>query len=539
MYVARIPNRKSPPTFLLRESYREGKDVKTRTLANVTHWTAERIDALKRCLKGEFDHMIGDVEAISDRIFGVLFVLKQVSHRLRISQALGKNRIAKLALFLVLARVAHQGSRLSAVRWAENQAVAEVLGLSKFDEDDLYDALDWLTFNQEKIEKSLFYSYVKQVGHPPVLVLYDVTSSYLEGEKNELSEFGHNRDNKKGKKQIVIGLLTSDDGEPLAVRVFKGNTSDLTTLTSQIEILKKRFRIEQVVFVGDRGMVKKKGKKDLNENGLRYITALTDPQIRKLLKKDVIQIGLFDEAIEEVEHDDIRLVLRRNELIRQKESNRRQDKLKKLSWLIEDRNQFVRGSKSAMADAGLRKFKSWIKKYKLSSFVDIRLEGKALLIDIDEEKKKEVALLDGCYVLESDVAKDKMDATTLDARYRDLQKVERDFRTMKTSLLEVRPIFVRKKNRTIGHVFVAMMALKISREIDRGLKKALGTTEENKGALTVGDALEALSRLCFERLDVAGEQILRLPRPDKKQMKILEALGISPPKNLRRKPAEL
>ena len=220
--------------------------------------------------------------------------------------------MAKLALFLVLARVAHQGSRLSAVRWAQDQAVAEVLGLGKFDEDDLYAALDDLAARQGKIEKALYRRYLARRGQPPRLFLYDVTSSYLEGEKNELGEYGYNRDGKRGKLQIVIGLLADEEGEPLAVRVFEGNRSDPTTVVEQIQILQEQFGVEELVFVGDRGMVKSKGKQALTAAGLRYITALTDPQIRRLLAQGTLQLSLFSEQVCEVQGEGVRYILRRN-----------------------------------------------------------------------------------------------------------------------------------------------------------------------------------------------------------------------------------
>ena len=171
MYIATIPNRTSPPAILLRESYRDGPKVKTRTLANITHWPVARIHALRRCLAGEFDGLGEVTVPISDRIFAVLFVLKEVAQTVGLVQALGKDRLAKLALLLVLARVAHQGSRLSTVRWAEEHAVAEVLGLAPFDEKALYAALDWLAAHQEKLEQALYRAYVQWVGQPPVLVL--------------------------------------------------------------------------------------------------------------------------------------------------------------------------------------------------------------------------------------------------------------------------------------------------------------------------------------------------------------------------------
>ena len=529
MYIATIPNRNSPPAILIRESYRENGRVKTRTIANITSWSPERIEALRLCFKGKFDGIAPEEDPISDRIFGPLFVLKEIAQRLNIVRSLGNNQAAKLALFLILARVAHQGSRLSSVRWAADHAVAETLGITEFDEDDLYEALEWLATHQTRIEKQLFNSYVKKVGQPPVLVLYDVTSSYFEGDMNELSEYGYNRDGKKGKKQIVIGLLTADDGEPLAIRVFKGNTSDPTTVADQIEILKKQFNVHDVVFVGDRGMIKKNGKASLTDNDLKYITALTNPQVRKLLKKDIIQLNLFDTVVTEVSYGDLRLVLWKNDDVYRKEGHRRQDKINKFQRLVQERNEFVKQSKRANPEAGLRKLTEWTQRYKLSSFVDLFLDDNQICFTIDEEKKSDAALLDGCYVLETDVSKVDMNSKMIDERYRDLQKVERNFRNIKTALLEIRPIFVRKKERTIGHVFSAMLALKIGREINECLKSAFGTTDDGNHAITIQDALQALSRLCFYRTKVAGQEFLQLPKPDKKQAAIFEALKVKLP----------
>ena len=311
MYIATVPNRNSPPAILLRESYREGGQVRTRTLANLTAWKPERLEALRRALKGDFDGVDGD--PMSGPIFGVTFALQQLAQQVGLTRALGRSTEGKLILFLVLARIAHGGSRLSAVRWAQQHAVAELLGLAQVDEDALYRALDWLAEQQATLEQRLYRDYVRRIGQPPVLVLYDVTSSYLEGEQNELGAFGYNRDGKRGKLQVVIGLLTADDGEPLAVRVFEGNTADPSTLTAPITILKQQFGVETVVLVGDRGMLKTKGKAALSSEQWKYITALTNAQIRTLLKRGVLQPELFDIALCEVEHEGRRLILRRNE----------------------------------------------------------------------------------------------------------------------------------------------------------------------------------------------------------------------------------
>ena len=539
MYIATIPNRTSPPAILLRESYRDGPKVKTRTWANLTHWPAERIHALRRCLTGEFDGLGAVTVPVSDRLFAVLFVLKEVAHTGGLVHALGKERLATLALLLGLARVAQQGSRLSPGRWAEEQAVAEVLGRAPFDEKALYAALDWLAAHQETLEQALYRAYVQRVGQPPVLVLYAVSSSYFEGLQNELAESGYNRDGKRGKQQIVRGLLTAADGEPLAVRVFQGNTTDCTTVAPQIEIVKQRFRVTEVVFVGDRGMVKATGKTARTTAGLKYITALPDPPVRKLLKNQVIPLDRFDEIAQEVDYGERRLVLRRNEAVRRKAAPRRQDKLDQLQRLLEERTAWVAQSKRAKPAAGLGPLKRGAQRHKLRAFVTIALQGTQLSLTIDEAQQADVARLEGCYVLETDVAKDKMEARTVEERYRDLQQVERDCRTMKTALLEVRPIFVRKKSRTCGHVFVAMLALKLARTLEGRLKTAFGTTEQGDSALSLQDALHALSRLCFQRHEIDGQTFLTLPRADQKQERIFNALKVRLPSINPWKPATM
>jgi transposase len=525
MYVALVPNRNSPPAILLREGYREGGKAKTRTLANITHWKPERIEALTRALKGEFDALVGgDVDPVTDRIYGVLFVLKELADRVGVTKALSKSPMGKLALFLVLARIADQGSRLSAVRWAKDHCVSELLGLDEFDEEDLYRAMDWLASRQDKIEKKLYRAYAKKKGSPNILVLYDVTSSYLEGQCNEFAEYGFDRDKKKGKKQIVIGLLTGSDGEPLSVKVFKGNSSDPATIETQIETLKRRFGVEDVVFVGDRGMVKSKGKEALSQCGFKYITALTNAQIRKLLKEKVIQLDLFDKTVCEVEHGSLRLILRRNDAVRSKEVRRRGDKLDRLKELVSRRNAFVLTSRRADPATGLRDLTNWTIRYKVSSFVKLCLDNGRIVLTVDEQAKFDAALLDGCYVLETDVSARQMDTKTVDERYRSLQQVERDFRTLKNGFLEVRPVFVRKLPRTAAHVFVAMLALKIVRAAEQLLKQTCSADD-----FRLKDALRIMSRLCFNRYRIKDIEILRLPRLDDRQLAVCAALEIRPP----------
>jgi transposase len=536
MYIDVVPNRNSPPAVLLRESFREGKKIRKRTLANLSHLDPVRVQALRRALRGEFDHL-RETEPISGPYFGLLYTLKELARRLGMVRSLGNSRAGKLQLFLVLARLAHGGSRLSAVRWARQQAVEEVLGLGAFDEDDLYAALDHLAARQEEIEQRLYRDYVSRRGQVPMLFLYDVTSSYLEGEHNELAAYGYNRDGKSGKLQIVVGLLTDQQGEPLAIRVFSGNRQDVTTVSGQIEILKESFQVEEVVFVGDRGMLKTPGKQALGEVGLRYITALTDPQIRKLLKQGTLQMGLFEEQICEVEVDGRRYVLRKNEAEARRAVHRLEDKLAKLEAGVQARNEKVTQSQRCQPQVGLRDAQKWIAQHKLSSFVRLRLEGRLLRLEMDEAAREQALLLAGCYVIETDVPASRLEAQAVHDSYRNLAQVEQDFHTLKSGLLELRPIFVRKESRTRGHVFSCMLALKICREMRRRLTARFPTTETDPHGLTLEDAFEALDRLTLDLYPVEKDILIpRLPRPDEHQARILQALEVYLPGKFNQQP---
>jgi transposase len=530
MFIDVVPNRSSPPAILLRESFRKGSKVKKRTIANLSSWPSSRIEVFRRLLRGELDALPLE-ELFQGPIFGLLFLLKQIADQLGLTAAIGHSRIAKLALFLILARVAHQGSRLSAVRWAQDHAVSEVLGLDSFDEDDLYAALDDLCARQEKIERALYHQYQRRSEkQPPRLFLYDVTSSYLEGECNELGAFGYDRDGKKGKLQIVIGLLTDAAGEPLAVRVFKGNCSDPTTVAEQIKIVKTQFQVAELVFVGDRGMVKSKGKKALTEANLRYITALTDPQIRGLLKRKILQLELFSEQVCEVEDHGVRYVLRKNETEAARERHRLEDKLAKLEEKIAARNEETKKKLRCQPEAGKRKLEAWIAQHKLNGLVELKLEDRVLVLERQEEAMATSLELAGCYVVTTDVLPESMSTQEVHDSYVSLQKVERDFRAMKTGLLEVRPLFVRKESRTRGHVFCCMLALKLSREMERRLREQFGTTDSNPHAITLRDALAALGSLCLMHYKVEEKTtVTKLPQPSANQSKILMALGVPLP----------
>ena len=536
MYITEIPNRNSPPAVLLRESYREGGKVKTRTLANLTHLSPQRLAALKKAFKGEFD----EAETVSTsppaigEAFGGVFVLKQLSDQLGITKALGKSEEAKQVLLLVLARICHQGSRLSAVRWSKGQAIDDVLGLSDVNENELYAALDWVSKKQKQIEHSLYKNYIRQHGKPPMLVLYDVTSSYFEGEKNELSAYGYNRDKKKGKKQIVIGLLAAEDGEPLCVRVFEGNTSDPKTLYEQIRTLKENWNIKDVVLIGDKGMIKTPGKQAITQEGWHYITALSKPEIRKLLLNQRMQMSLFDEELYEIEMNGKRYVLRKNPIIRDRLRRERSKREAKLKKAVDARNEYVKAHQRAHPEKGLAKLQALAKTYRIDGYIDLTLEDGQVQFKKSDQSMESQFSLDGCYMIESTVPTSMMSTQDIEKCYRSLSQVEQDFRLIKTSSLEVRPIFLRKANRTKAHVFIAMLALKLLRALRSKMNKVYGTTQEDRYAPTIKEALEAMDTLRFLHYTVGDQLVTRLSKPNDNVRKILMALNIKLPKQKQR-----
>jgi transposase len=277
-----------------------------------------------------------------------------------------------------------------AVRLAQSHAVCDLLNLPGFSEDDLYNNLDWLCDNQEKIEQHLFLKRYKNETIP-CLFLYDVTSSYLEGLENELGDWGYNRDEKKGKLQIVIGLLTDAQGVPVSVEVFKGNTNDTKTFLNQIKKLAERFKVKEVTLVGDRGMIKSAQIENLKEEHFNYITCITKPQIERLLRQKLIQIELFSEKLCEVENEGIRYILRKNPIRVQEIEAKRAEKLKKIEHVIEQQNTYLAEHKKAVVEVALRKIKKLIERLKVSDFAEVENRERRLSLKIDQVKKERLS----------------------------------------------------------------------------------------------------------------------------------------------------
>jgi Transposase len=374
---------------LLRESYREDKKVKHRTIANLSKCKPEEIRAIEIALKhkDEISKLTDALKSVNQRqglSIGAVWTVYEVACQLGIDKALGETEQGKLGLWQVIARVIDQGSRLSAVRLAGYHAACDIIGLSKFNEDKLYDNLDWLSDNQQMIEDRLFKRIYRDSS--PGIFLYDVTSAYLEGTENELSAFGYNRDGKQGKRQIVIGLLCNEEGIPLSIEVFSGNTQDPKTFASQIKKAAGRFGSERVTFVGDRGMIKSGQVEDLNKEGFHYITAITKAQIKTLLSQNIIHMGLFERELAEVETEEgIRYVLRCNPVRAEEIRKSRQDKLKVLQKKIQRYNEYLKEHQRAKTDIAVNKIKAYTEQLKISGWVIITAEDRDIKVTVNKD----------------------------------------------------------------------------------------------------------------------------------------------------------
>jgi len=526
MYIEKTNSQGKYGCYLLRETYRQDGKVKHRTIANLSHCGAEAIQAIRLALKHKNDlsQLVSVTETVSLRqglSVGAVWLIFDMARQLGMAEALGHSRPGKLALWQVMARVIDQGSRLSAVRLAGGHAACDILGLDRFDEDDLYENLDWLDENQSKIEDRLFtFSYPEK---KPGLYLYDVTSSYLEGVSNELAAFGYNRDGKKGKRQIVIGLLCDEAGKPLSIEVFVGNTPDTATVASQIQKVAQRFGGGEITFVGDRGMIKNQQVEDLAEYGFHYITAITKPQIESLIHQGVLQMSLFDQQLAEIKTDDgMRYILRRNPERALEIRQTRDRKLASLRQMMKKHNAYLAEHPRARMAVALKRIKDRCEKLKVAQWVMAAAASeRKISLSTDQEALAEVEKLDGCYVLKTDLSNQAASKETVHSRYKDLAQVEWAFRTSKTVQLEMRPVNVRLARRTRGHVLVVMLAYRIVQEL------AHRWHEIN---LTVEEGIHELTTLCAMEVLVAGEpRCQKIPQPRPSVQQLLKAASVRLP----------
>lgn len=430
MYIERVPNRNSPPAVLLRESYREGGKIRKRTLANLSKLPDTVIDNLRIVLKGG-----AAIENLSEsfsverslphgHVAAVLGTIKKLSLHNLIAPENSRKRA--LVLAMIVARILDPRSKLATARGLHSQtcfsSLSEILGLEKADEDELYEAMDWLVSKQELIENELALRHLTEGA----LVLYDVSSTYFEGTQCPLARYGYNRDKKKGFLQIVFGLICDKLGCPIAVEVFEGNTSDTTTITAQIEKVRHRFGLQQVVWVGDRGMIT--NTRILAEfgpiEGLDWITALRATQIRKLVEQEAVQLSLFDQTdLVEFSCSDYpgeRLIACRNPM----------------------------------------------------------LAEESFSFSLNEVAITKDSALDGVYIIRTSVKPETLDAPQTVRAYKSLSTVEQAFRSYKTVDLKVRPIYHRLEQRVKAHVFLCMLAYYVEWHMRKALAPLLFDDEK-------------------------------------------------------------
>jgi hypothetical protein len=468
MYIAVVPNRNYRPAILLREGYREGGKVKNRTIANLTNWPAELVDAMRKVLKG------GEVglplfEAFSvarsrphGHVAAVLGTLQRIGLDRMIDAKPSRNR--NLTLAMIVQRVIDPGSKLACARALASDtlgsSLGEVLGVERADEDDLYGAMDWLVARQEHIEDSLARKHVSE----GTLVLYDVSSSALEGRHCELGRLGYPRDGVKGRLQIIYGLLTTKDGCPVAVQVFEGNTGDPATVSAQVAKIRDRFGLSSVVLVGDRGMITKaRIEEDLRGTGLDWITALRAPAIKQLAQRGTIQLSLFDETnlaeVSDPEYPGERLVVCRNPVLAEERRRKRGDllaatevELTKIATAVSREKRPLRGGGAI----GVRLGKV-INHYKMGKHFITEIGEDHFSFRRDEERIAQEEALDGLYIVRTNVGTERMSSAEVVASYKRLQRVERAFRIFNGEL-DVRPIHHRKADRVRGHLLLCMLS---------------------------------------------------------------------------------
>ncbi|OPF14552.1 tail length tape measure protein [Microcystis aeruginosa KW] len=573
MYIEKVPNRNSPPAVLLRESYREGDQVKKRTLANLSKLPDDIIDNLKLALKGATLSMTEGIpnhfEVIRSLPHGHVMAILETIKKLGLDKIISEksSRIRNLVVAMIVARIINPKSKLATARGFNSetcsQSLGQLLDLEKADEDELYNALDWLLEKQEKIEKYLAIKHLES----GTLVLYDVTSTYLEGNGCELGKYGYNRDKKKGKTQIVFGLLCSAKGCPIAVEVFEGNTSDGATLSGQIEKVRKGWGIENVVWVSDRGILTNSKIKELVKplEGLDYITGLTKPQIRKLAEVEVIQLGLFDQVnlveFESEDYPDERLIACRNPLIAQKNQQQREALLeateKELDLIVQATQREKRALKGQ--DKIALRVGKILNQFKVNKYYNLEITEEGFSYQRKLELIAQETALDGVYVLRTSLESTLMDAATTVKAYKSLSQVEEAFRCYKSIDLKVRPIYHYKGDRVKAHIFLCMLAYYVEWHLKQCLAPLLFENEEiDDGSLNVIKAsrsesvqskerkkrnqenfpvhsfrtlLEDLGTICLNTVECTiregSYRFSKITRPTQLQQKALDLLGVS------------
>ena len=496
MYIERVPNRNSPPAVLLRESYREGSKVRKRTLANLSKLPDHAVNGLQALLKGgvTIASLPDSFKITRSRPHGhvaaVLGSLKNTGLHNLISCENSRN--LRLVLAMIIARIIDPRSKLATARGFNEEtcfsSIGKILGIDGADEDELYLAMDWLLARQESIENNLAAKHLAS----STLVLYDVSSSYFEGKTCPLARYGYNRDGKRGKLQIVFGLICDAEGCPIAIEVFEGNTADPTTLTNQIAKLKERFGIAKIIWVGARGIISsttiQKHFHNNQERSFDWISALRATQIRSLVEQESIQLSLFDEHnIAEISSDDYpgeRLIACRNPMLAAERAKTREELLqateKELSKIVaattRQKKRLTGASNIAL------KVGNVVNRYKVAKHFTLDIQENSFSYERNTLLINSFAALDGLYVIRTSVESAVLSPTETVRAYKSLSQVEQAFRSFKTVDLKVRPIYHRNSHRVKAHVFLCMLAYYVEYQMRSQLAPMLFDEEDWESA---------------------------------------------------------
>jgi len=502
MYIESVPNRNSPPAILLRESYRDADKIKKRTIANLSDWPTEIVEGLRTLLKGG-KVAPADQESIIVRralphghVAAVLGTLRNIG----LDRMLGppRNRCRDLVIAMIVARLIAPASKLATARMLDpltaSSSLGEVLGLGPVDEDELYVALDWLGERQEAIEKAIARKHL----HDGTLVLYDVSSSYVEGRCCELARLGYNRDGKKGKLQIVYGLLCAADGCPVAIEVFEGDTGDPRTLAAQIDKVKKRFALERVALVGDRGMITQaRLDAEIAPAGLDWITALRAPAIRTLVEAGALQMSLFDQrdmaAITSPDYPGERLIVCRNPDLARERTRKREDLLAASEADLAVIAAAVRRARSPLrgeAEIAL-KVGAVVNRHKVAKHFELSIGEASFSFHRKTEAIAAEAALDGIYVVRTNLPKKLLDDAATVGAYKSLARVERAFRSLKTVDIHLRPIFHWTTPRVRAHVLLCMLAYHVEHHMRARLAPMLYDETDHEAAAAMRASIVA------------------------------------------------
>jgi transposase len=448
-------------THLLRRSYREGGKVRNETVGNVSHLPEELVELVRAGLRGEPVGVLSEAFEIERSLpAGHVIAALAMGRRLELARLLDRRpcRERDLVMAMICQRAIGPASKLGTVRAFGQSTLADELGVADADEDDLYEAMDWLLVRQQRIEDRLARRHLED-GE---LVLYDVSSSYFEGRSCELARLGYSRDQKRGTPQIIYGLLCDQPGRPIAIEVFSGELHDDKTLPSQITKLRTRFGLDRVVVVSDRGMVTKANLELLREQGTGWITALKAPQIKKLVKDGALQLSLFDEhnlaEINAEEYPGERLVVCRNPLVAADRARKRAELLEATErGLYEIAERVERGTLTGADQIGLAVGPA-LRRYRVKKHFEVQITDTTFTYERKTEQIEQEAALDGIYVLRSSVGVTELDAGEVVRTYKELKHVERAFRTFKGPELQIRPIHHPLEDRVRAHVFLCMLA---------------------------------------------------------------------------------